>query len=396
MSLKSYKDKQYLIFEFEDGKTVKYNLATGESIGKSGRPVKNVCSQLRGYNLLEVIDSFSDENYRDFLKFVDSRVNRSTSRNMWRGSNRVNRITNIGSFLMRINDYSLFEQYYACGIKNVDENVKYAITSIPKGLLGLIREDDIKVTNILIESYISNPSLFMNIYNLEVNSLSKGDILRLSKTIKQLDKDYNGLSYWHHEEHYFINLIVNYNYSPIRLIKYVDSLITLEALSNNLQKIFREIEDYARMMSRISEKYDKYPKNFLTTHVIASRNYNRLSQIFKEEDFLKARDESLEFSANKELVVIYPKTTKDIKDEAVQQNHCVASYIDGVIEGRCHILFLRNKEKLGESLITIEVRNFEIVQARGRFNRDPNEKEKKALEEYQLYLYKIKKQKEIK
>ena len=43
-----YKDKQYLVFDFEDGKTVKYDFATKTAIGKSGKPVKNICSQLKG------------------------------------------------------------------------------------------------------------------------------------------------------------------------------------------------------------------------------------------------------------------------------------------------------------------------------------------------------------
>ena len=67
---------------------------------------------------------------------------------------------------------------------------------------------------------------------------------------------------------------------------------------------------------------------------------------------------------------IYPKSTQDIKDEAVQQNNCVASYIKKVIEGQCDILFMRLKEAPDKSLVTIEVRNNRIIQARQRFN-DP-------------------------
>lgn len=34
--MKVYKEKQFLVFDFEDGKTVKYDFATGETIGKLG------------------------------------------------------------------------------------------------------------------------------------------------------------------------------------------------------------------------------------------------------------------------------------------------------------------------------------------------------------------------
>ena len=54
----AFKDKQFLVFKFEDGKDVKYNLATKETIGKSGRVVKNINTQLSGYSLRTVISYF--------------------------------------------------------------------------------------------------------------------------------------------------------------------------------------------------------------------------------------------------------------------------------------------------------------------------------------------------
>lgn len=189
---------------------------------------------------------------------------------------------------------------------------------------------------------------------------------------------------------YFIELVEDYGYNPLVLIKYIDTLMTLEALTG-LDKILTEIRDYARMMSRISPKYDKYPRNFLTTHKIASRNYTRLQHIFREEDFRKRYREDLKF-AHEDFVIIYPESTQDIKDEAVQQNHCVASYIQDVIDGKCHILFLREKENPTKSLITIEVRGSNVIQARGRFNRDTNEKENKVIKEYKKTLERIMKE----
>lgn len=64
------------------------------------------------------------------------------------------------------------------------------------------------------------------------------------------------------------------------------------------------------------------------------------------------------------------------------QNNCVASYIDKVIDGQCHILFLRKKNKPDESLVTIEVRNNHIVQARRRFNDDVTVEDQKAIDAF--------------
>ena len=44
--MKIYKEKQFLIFDFGNGSTVKYDFATKTAIGKKGKPVKNLCSQL--------------------------------------------------------------------------------------------------------------------------------------------------------------------------------------------------------------------------------------------------------------------------------------------------------------------------------------------------------------
>jgi len=54
--LTSCKENQYLVFYFDDDKNVKYNLSTGETIGKLGKPVKDIRSQLRGNDLLQVIN----------------------------------------------------------------------------------------------------------------------------------------------------------------------------------------------------------------------------------------------------------------------------------------------------------------------------------------------------
>lgn len=120
-------------------------------------------------------------------------------------------------------------------------------------------------------------------------------------------------------------------------------------------------------MSFISKKYDKYPRHFLTTHKIACRTYDRFRKHFNETLFEKVRVPEYECSFG-DYVFLYPKTVSEIKDEAVQQNNCVASYIDDVIDGKCHIMFLRKKECKEDSLVTLEIRNNKIVQAKRRFN----------------------------
>lgn len=373
--LKSYKERQFLVFELPDGKNVKYNLATGESIGKSGRVVKDICTQLRGYNLLEVIDSF-DGNYKSFLKFVDSRVNTSQTRYSWR-NHRVNKITNIGTFLKRVGEFSKYEQYFSSGLTRIEYPLSYEFKEVPKGLFKLCRENNYELTNNLIKLYRDNPNLINNLMGEKYVTLEHSDIWSLLTSSNYTKRN---------AKSYFLDLISRYNYNAISLIKFIDNLMTYEAL-DDLCGIINELHDYVRMVSLISDKYEKYPKNFLTTHRIATRNYNRLKRTFNEELFAKRVDEKLEYKGE-EYCVIYPRTTQEIKDEAINLNHCVASYIDKVIDGKCHILFLRKKDSKNTSLITMELRGCEIVQARGKFNRETTESEKEFIELYENKLIK--------
>ena len=179
----------------------------------------------------------------------------------------------------------------------------------------------------------------------------------------------------------YFNILVNeYGYNAKDLWLYIDRIKTFEAIED-MAFLIRELCDYADMMKQLSNKYDKYPRHFLTTHKIACRNYDRMKKEFSEELFRKRIKKEYECSFG-EYVFIYPKSTQDIKDEAACQSNCVSSYIDKVIDGYCHILFLRKKNSPKESLVTIEVRNDQIVQAKRRFNDDVTEEQKEVIDKF--------------
>ena len=350
-----YKEKQYLVFDYEDGRTVKYDFATKTAIGIKGKTVKGLQSQLSGMTIRELIDCCDDEKYVKFLSFVK------------REESRCYPIYNIGTILSRVPLYSNYEQLFSAGIDDILDNknkFKFTINEIPKALIKLCKTRQIKLSNNIMQYYKQNPDAHLIAYNLEYMSLTDDDIYKIWSTDSYgYDRD-TGYHYWS----YFNKLLDEFGYTAKPLLLYIDQLKTFEAL-DDVRYIIRELYDYANMMKTISPKFDKYPRHFLTTHKIACRNYERLKKEFSEEIFKSRIDKSLEFSY-KGYQFIYPNSTEEIKQEAVQQNNCVASYIDKVIDGKCHILFLRKKDKLNESLVTIEVRNNHIVQARRRFN-DP-------------------------
>ena len=52
--IKVYKERKYLIFDFENGKRVKYDFAKKQAIGISGKPVKDLKTQLHEVTMNEV------------------------------------------------------------------------------------------------------------------------------------------------------------------------------------------------------------------------------------------------------------------------------------------------------------------------------------------------------
>lgn len=358
---------------------MKYDLATGESLGKLGKPVKSLQSQLRGYNVYEVINSFEDQNYKAYLRFV-LRHFVNNGRNYKKNyRNEVNRIANVGTFLSRIGDNSYFEQYFAAGIHTVHPTLNAKLSDIPRQLMDLVKKHGLMLDNGLIRTYNDNPYVFKAIIELECNSLTIDHKYRLLDITRR--------THYATEANIIEVLKTEYGYNIIPLIKYIDHLITYEALS--LSSILDELKDYCRMMSKISAKYDKYPRNLLTTHRIATRNYERLNKMFSEILFEKRIDTSLEWTVDG-FSIIHPKTTEEIKDEAAQQNNCVASYIDSVIKGDCNIVFLRSTESKDKSLVTMEVRHNKVVQAKGKFNRELTDHELKIVQKYNVHLERMK------
>lgn len=364
--MKVYKDKQFLVFDFENGKTVKYDFATKKAIGIKGKPVKDLRSQLRGISMSQIIENCEDEKYAKFLSFV-MRSESIQHYGIW----------NVGTVLDRVPSYSRFEQLFSAGIDDIIESknkraFKYSINDIPKSLLKLCREHSIKLTNDIVRFYKENPNAYCIAYKLDYISLDYYDIYKIWKTSENI-YDANAKSYF--------NILVNeYGYNAKDLWLYIDRIKTFEAIED-MAFLIRELCDYADMMKQLSNKYDKYPRHFLTTHKIACRNYDRMKKEFSEELFRKRMKKEYECSFG-EYVFIYPKSTQEIKDEAARQSNCVSSYIDKVIDGYCHILFLRKKNSPKESLVTIEVRNDQIVQAKRRFNDDVTEEQKEVIDKF--------------
>jgi hypothetical protein len=365
--MKIYKEKQFLIFDFEDGQTVKYDFATKTCIGKRGKPVSNLCSQLRGLTIDELCNCCVDEQYGKFLRFV--------KRN---GAEYGCEISNIGTILDRVPRFSKFEQIFSAGIEDIiSPKFSYGINDIPKSLIKLCKTHNINLSNEFLEFYKQNPDAYFLAYNLDYISLTDTDVYNI---LSSYDRSWDNRSWRYKYFSRFVRLLNEYGYTAKALLTYIDYLKTFEAM-DSMDSMLRELEDYARMMKEISPKFDKYPRHFLTTHKIASRNYNRLKHEFDEKKFKGRINTDMERTFEK-FCFIYPKCIQDIKDESVQMSNCVSSYVQKVIDGQCDILFLRYKDSPDKSLVTIEVRNGKIVQALQRYNHPLTKEQQEIVDKW--------------
>ena len=88
--------------------------------------------------------------------------------------------------------------------------------------------------------------------------------------------------------------------------------------------------------------------------------------------------------------VIFPAdSVESLIDESSQMSNCVRNYCLDVSNNECQIYFMRYKDNLSKSLITIEVRDGKIVQARAKFNELPGEDEMKILKKWERDIISI-------
>lgn len=73
----------------------------------------------------------------------------------------------------------------------------------------------------------------------------------------------------------------------------------------------------------------------------------------------------------KELMMIPPHSAKEIVDEGAALHHCVRLYVKNVAEKKSVILFVRSVDEPDKSLCTVEVKDGQVMQARGFDNEEP-------------------------
>lgn len=152
----------------------------------------------------------------------------------------------------------------------------------------------------------------------------------------------------------------------------------------NADTAISQYKDYIRMATEMGyERYDRYPKFLKTAHDVVARNYKvKLDEIeLKEWEEAVETAKSYEY-AYKDFVIFPPETPKDLVREGNVLGHCVSSYVHKVRKKTSTILFLREKVDKEAPLVTIEVREDKIVQAKGKMNNLPTPVQKDIIQRF--------------
>ena len=175
-----------------------------------------------------------------------------------------------------------------------------------------------------------------------------------------------------------------YNLDLRRLVDY----IFFDTYSQGIAKIdsnfWRTYEDYLSMQIKIFGKIrEKYPKHLKTEHDIMALKVNMSEVVAKYEEFIVRSAEVSELAYTGKLYsIVVPNQPQQIADEGINLSHCVGNYIDRIINGDCHILFLRKSSSTEQSLVTLQLCNGRINQAEGNHRRRINDEERKFLKNW--------------
>ncbi|MFS1518597.1 PcfJ domain-containing protein [Bacillus sp. SCS-151] len=195
----------------------------------------------------------------------------------------------------------------------------------------------------------------------------------------------NEFSYLYNEYHNTSSLEIanDYNLPIKKFLRYIyfecdvsQGLRSASAISN--------YKDYIRMTTEMGyERFDRYPKYLKTAHDIASRNYKVKLNELELEEWKKSLENHKKLEYTYQGFKIFPpEEPSDLVREGNVLGHCVGSYVNKVRKGASTILFLRNRDDIETPLVTIEVRNKRITQAKGKMNNNPSHEQQMVIKKF--------------
>lgn len=174
--------------------------------------------------------------------------------------------------------------------------------------------------------------------------------------------------------------------TPHKMLKYIEGLKSEGPYAMRNQEV-NDYHDYLQLAAGLGYNLDDdwilYPKNLKERHDQLTEEQNeRKTELEKESDDKKDRKLKRTIKRKgwtryemeiEQLLIRLPKCAHEIRKEGNAQHHCVATYMDRMVAGETCILFIRKKEEPDKSYYTVEVKDDEVIQVRGKYNVAPSE-----------------------
>lgn len=250
-------------------------------------------------------------------------------------------------------------------------------------------DDTIRLVNTI---QMIKPSFSLNDYwasmvlsNARSINLHANTIVKYKTEFDELNDKFLSLL----KEPCFASIFNDYNVDFATWLKWILYTIVyhnhLEISSYSSTFYLCDYRDYLRMQKEMYGKIkEKYPKYWLSEKQILVNKYNDWKTLRAKLGFELNQNELKKFEyENEKYKVVIPLMSSDIIDEAHQQQHCVASYVDRIARGETHIVFIRCVDKLEESVLTVEINTKdEVCQVRGFMNRNYTKEEYDFMKEW--------------
>lgn len=192
------------------------------------------------------------------------------------------------------------------------------------------------------------------------------------------------------------------NINLIRMISKLDNFRDLSQIIN-FKKAFkltdlnsdncREYNDYLTMIKTM--KFDMknsryiYPKHIKEAHDRVEREYEVVKDSIICEAIKTRHDELSKYAFSNNKYIIFPADSiESLEDESQQQCNCVRTYSERIAKGSCDIYFMRLVNNKSKSLVTVEVKNSEIVQKRTKNNHQTTLEQDKFLDMWERKILK--------
>lgn len=154
-------------------------------------------------------------------------------------------------------------------------------------------------------------------------------------------------------------------FSISKLVRYLERVDMYQAIE--LYSAIEILQDYIRMCKDMGVTPITDSNSLKREHDVMARLYSdfaRAKYAAKEEE--RNRQEEEKFKQvypelekysfeDSDLKVLVPHTPMDMIQESIMNHNCLSSYIHNFAEGKTNIFFIRRKEELDKSYITVEL-----------------------------------------